>query len=330
MGRFMLRFLMIVLILDGVIACSGRSASPSGSPTHSNPQASGGVDGSGGFTGKSTVDQVSEAHGKALAKMAETLRRVESIIKFGKMDPADKRWTQHRVELLTAMIQGNQKMNQPVRELLSSGQIEWNLRKNAPCDATDSRHTDGAAKEPRAICISLYTLTRFAYTDLQPKLIQLYGHELAHLYFGSDEDMAVEVDSFFSEISDIAFPDAGKIKKTLEEMNMTAIPEWPEENINRPDSGCSTPVIYLNYGYIIEFRDFFKKPDPTVYFSPELKEIFQPARTYMDNMQTDNDQSKKCGDDPRKFFFYDQVPDAIASFKGAVAYWSEFYSDILK
>jgi hypothetical protein len=86
------------------------------------------------------------------------------------------------------------------------------------------------------------------------------------------------------------------------------------------------------FGAVIEFRNTFNKPDPAVYFSPQFKEIFQPARTYMDNLQKDNEDGfdNKCQQDPRKFYYYDQIPSAITSFKAAVDYWNDFYSDILK
>lgn len=179
----------------------------------------GGVDGSGGITGLSTISQVRASHETTKTVMLHALRRVKMVLESDGNNE-DKRWSTLRIKLLREMFSGNELLTTGVLELFESSRINWSFKEDAACDS-EHGPADGAAKPPAQLCISLYRLSRFSYRDLSVRLIQLYAHELAHLYFGKTEEKPTEVAAFFTEIYDLVFPETIKIRaafKTFQEM----------------------------------------------------------------------------------------------------------------
>ncbi len=323
MKNLTLILILCVLSLSHLTGCSQDRQSDPKNDTSENKM-TGGADGSGGNTGLSTLYQVSSAHKSASSKMEFALARMNKVLEHEKFSEDNSIWTQSRIDLLKEMMKGNSKLQKSALDLWKEGEISWKLKNDSACESTDGKHVDGAAQVPHSICISLYRLKRFPFEQLELRFIQLYSHELAHLYFGSDEAIPHELEEFFTENSQLIFPDVLLVHEVYEAL--AYLQEYVEGFEARTLGYDQTDRIYhldpKEVNPKIKVLEILQKK---VFFPPQFQDQLNPAISYVKKML-----NRRVPEDQIADIFTLDIPDEEkVHFSVGQKFWMEFYGDIL-
>lgn len=321
-------FFIFIVILMTFLGCTRQESRPNSSSVSAQPapQHNGGVDGSGGETGLSTIEQVRLAHERAKPVILQALIRLKRIVETSEAKELDSRWSSERLRLLNGILSGTELVKTSALDLFQSNGIDWTTREDNPCDSTHGP-SDGAAKSPNSICVSFKRLTRFSYRDLDVRLIQLYAHELGHLYFGEAEELAVELAALFTEIPELVFPNTGRIRDRYERLaEMVA----EVEGLSKPsDSPCLTQM--LEHYSETSWLPLLQKLDPEIYYSAEFLRHMQPMAEYMSHVikVPADKRSESCKADPATYYAYTKRDNMLKEAKIALNTFAEFYVDVL-